>query len=228
VGLLGLVGERRIYTAPSIYMSTSNFVPVEKRAEPAAKKVDTMCSNCSGDDPKPESFAFFDVSSPKRGESFADRPRRKRKRYRTGRLFATYAHAALTLAIDGVHRSKSRARIIGSVDPGSFVNLNLGGSPGEYLAKLRSTRDAENLIEIRVSGDAITEVLATCGSDENTRRAYGLAEREIHSAWEESYVERNNLERTLRDSRWARRLKCFMAYGAFVTITALAVWCAVR
>jgi hypothetical protein len=31
-----------------------------------------MCSNCSGDDPKPESFALFDLSSPKSGERFAE------------------------------------------------------------------------------------------------------------------------------------------------------------
>jgi hypothetical protein len=187
-----------------------------------------MCSNCSGDDPKPESFAFFDVSSPERGERFADGARKKRKRYRTGQLFVTSAYAALTLAIQSMRRSKWRARITATVDPGGFVNLNLGSSSGEYLAKLRSARDSERLIDIRVSGDAIIEVFANCGSDESVRNAYALTEPEYLSAWEASYAERDKLQGTLGGFRRARRLKYFMGYGVFVTAAALAVWCAVR
>jgi hypothetical protein len=187
-----------------------------------------MCSNCSGDDPKPESFAFFDVSSPGRSESFADVARKKRKRYRTGRLLVKYAQAALTLAIHRVRRSKWHPRIIGSVDPGNFVNLNLSSSSGEYLANLRSARVAEKLVEIRVSRDAIIEVFANCESDHSIRNAYAVSEPEYPSAWEESHAHRDNLQGATSDFRRARRLKYFLGYGAFVAAVALAVWCAVR
>lgn len=209
-------------------MSTFKFAPVENRVVPDAKKADTMCSNCSGDDPKPESFALFDVSSPKSGERFAEAAREKRKRYGTVWFCAEFAKASLIQAIQRVRRSKWHKRIIGSVDLGSFVNLNLGGSSGEYVAKSRNARDAESLIEIRVSGDAIIEVFANHGSGANARNAYDLSEREYLSAWEESYAERNNLQETLSGFRRVRRLKYFLAYSTFATVVALAVWYAVR
>jgi hypothetical protein len=187
-----------------------------------------MCSNCSGDDLKPESFAFFDVSSPERAESFADAARKKRKRYRTGDLFVKHVRAALTQAICTMRKSKWHARIIGCVDPEGFVNLNLGGSSGEYLANLRTGRDEKELIEIRVSAEAIIEVFASCGENKSIRNAYALAGPEYLSAWEESCVERNNLRRTTNGSRRVRQLKYIMKCGAFVTFVALAVWCAVR
>jgi hypothetical protein len=187
-----------------------------------------MCSNCSGDDPEPESFALFDVSSPKSGERFADAPAKKRKRYGTSGVFSRSAKAALTLAIRRVRRSGWRARIIGSVDRESFVNLNLGSSSGEYLANSRITQNAGKLIDIRVSSDAIIEVFANCGSDGKAQNAYGLSEREYLSAWEESHAERNDLRRRLSGFRRARRLKYFIAYGAFATVAALIVWCAVK
>src|ERR1700689_850432 len=96
-----------------------------------------MCSNCSGDDPKPESFALFDVSSPNGGDRFADAPAGKRKRYGTAGVFARSAKASLRLVIQGGRPSKWRVRIIECVDRGSFVNLNSGSSSGEYPAKSR-------------------------------------------------------------------------------------------
>jgi hypothetical protein len=187
-----------------------------------------MCSNCSGEDPQPESFALFDVSSPKSDERFADSVQRKRKRYRTAALFTQRVQTALTLAIRRARRSSLRTGIIGSVDRGSFVNLNLGSSTGENAAKSRNTQDAAKLIEIRVSDDAIIEVFAGFGSDESTRNAYGLHEQKYLSAWEESHAERNKFQHSLSGFRMRRRLKCFMAYGAFATVVALAVWCAIR
>jgi hypothetical protein len=106
--------------------------------------------------------------------------------------------------------------------------LNLGRSSGETVAKPRDAQDEETLIEIRVSGDAIIEVFANHRSDGNTRNAYGLSEREYLSAWEESYAERSNLQRTLNGLRRARRVKYFVGCGAFLTVAALAVWCAIR
>jgi hypothetical protein len=187
-----------------------------------------MCSNCSGDDLKPESFALFDVSSPAGNIRFARAEQEKRKRYRTGRFFMRYGKAALTLAIQTVAGGSSQERITGSVDRGSFVNLNLSGSCGEYAANSRVTRNAETLIEIRVSSDAIIEVFSNRGSAEESQNAFGLSEQRNLSAWEECYVHRNNLRRTLGEFRRIRRLKYFLACGAFVTAAALAVWCAVR
>ena len=187
-----------------------------------------MCSNCSGDDPRPESFTLFDVSSPKSGERFADAWREKRKRYGTSWNCADIGKALLTRAIQRVLCSKWHERIIGTVDRASFVNLNLGGSSGGNLAKSRNARGAERLIEIRVSRDAIIEVFANCDSDENARNTFGVSERECLSAWEESYAERTKLQRTLGGFRRAERLKSCVAYGAFVAVVAVAVWCAVR
>ena len=187
-----------------------------------------MCSNCSGDDPEPESFALFDVSSPERNEHFAAAARNKRKRYGTGRFFAELVETALTLTIQKLRRSKRRPRIIGSVDRGSFVNLNLGNSSGEYLANSRNAQDTETLIEVRVSGDAIIEVIGNSDSDENTRNACGLLAREYLSTWEESRAGRNGAQRSLSGFRRTRRLKYVMAYGVFAAVAALAVWCAIR
>jgi len=185
-----------------------------------------MCSNCSGDDPKPESFALFDVSSPGGADRFAGTASGKRKRYRTGRVCAEFARAALTQAIQRVRGSKSHVRIIGSVDQQSFVNLNLGGSVGEYMANSGNPRDVAKPVEIRVSSDAIIEVFANCGSDQNMPNARGVSEREYFSAWEESYAERVDSRRTLTGFRRTRRLKHLVAYGALVAVAAVAIWCA--
>jgi hypothetical protein len=209
-------------------MSIPNFGPVENAPRPGAKKADTMCSNCSGDDLKPESFSLFDVSSPTGSDRFAGASSEKRKRYRTGWFSAKFAKAALTQAIQSVRRSTCDAGIIGNIDRGSFVNLNLGSSAGEYMAKSRNSRDAGNPVEIRVSSDAIIEVFANCDSEKNMRSSRRLSERKYLSPWEESYAERKNLQRTLGGFHRMRRLKYFVAYGALVTVAALAVWCVVR
>jgi hypothetical protein len=223
------VGGRTI----NIYLPVIMHVNIYLRAcgkhpEAGAREVETMCSNCSGDDPEPESFALFDVSSPTSGQRFADAIPEKRKRYRTGRFFMKYARTALTLTIQAIRGGKSNGRIIGSVDRRSFVNLNSGSFSGEYVANSRNTQNAEEPIEIRVSSDAIIEVFANSGVYKNARNACGLSEREWLSAWKESYAERNNLRRALGAFRMTRRLKYFMACSVFVTVVALAVWCVVR
>ncbi len=57
-----------------------------------------MCSNCSGDDLRPESFATFDVSSPEVPHSFAGRRRRQAK---TIWDFADFDHAHRNRIITG-------------------------------------------------------------------------------------------------------------------------------
>ena len=187
-----------------------------------------MCSNCSGDDPRPESFALYSTAIAGVARRPADSDGKKRKRYGTGRLLAACINTALTLAILRVRRNRRHKRIIGTVDRGSFVNLNLGTSSGENMAKSRGVQNRENLIEIRVSSDAIIEVFANYGGDENVQAGYGLITQKMSSAWGEHCAERSNLRRRLSGFDGSRRLKYFLACVTFVAVVAFTVWCAVR
>jgi hypothetical protein len=187
-----------------------------------------MCSNCSGDDLSPESFATFDVSSPNNKSRFAGGARKKRKRYGTIYFSTTFAQAALTLAIARMCLRRYVSRIIGTVDRASFVNLNLGASSEQMTAETAIDDRIANLIEIRVSADSIIEVYAASDPTDNEQRRLGLAERKYLSAWEESDAARNDLQRAMKGIRRIRRVKYFAACGAFLTFAALAVWCVVR
>ncbi|HEY4837997.1 MAG TPA: hypothetical protein VIH72_05295 [Candidatus Acidoferrales bacterium] len=94
------------------------------------------------------------------------------------------------------------------------------------MANSGNPRDVAKPVEIRVSSDAIIEVFANCGSDQNMPNARGVSEREYFSAWEESYAERVDSRRTLTGFRRTRRLKHLVAYGALVAVAAVAIWCA--
>jgi hypothetical protein len=187
-----------------------------------------MCSNCSGDDLRPETFASFDVSSPERELAFAAGLDSKRKRYGTSRVWTAIINSPLTLAILRMRQWATSSRIIGKVDRGRFVNLNLGSSYGEAGTNTGSSAGVEGLIEIRVSADSIIEVYSGWRTAQHLDDKNGSREREHGSAWEESFAERSELRRTLNGFRRARRLKYFLAYSAFATAAAVAVWCAVR
>lgn len=186
-----------------------------------------MCSNCSGDDLKPESFAAFDVSSPNTSAGFAGETGKKRKRYGTAHISAMLRKAALALVIVRSRLDRSLLGIVETVYPGSFVNLNLSASSGEVATKRSVTPAGRELMAIRVSSDAIIEVYSTADTRTDARSEYGLNDGQYLSAWEESYAERSDLQRTLDTFRRTRRLKYFMAYGAFAAAAALAVWCAI-
>ena len=122
---------------------------------PGADKAGKMCSNCSGDDLKPESFATFDVSSPDDAPSFAGNAGEKRKRYRTLRALAKFAKDALTLGIPRPRGKQRLNQIMANVHRGSFVNLNLNTFAAKKATSQSSVSSDDQPLEIRVSADAI-------------------------------------------------------------------------
>jgi hypothetical protein len=96
------------------------------------------------------------------------------------------------------------------------------------MANTREIRKAAGLIEIRVSSDSIVEVYSGAGPIQNLRNEYRYSESQHFSSWDESYVERSDLRRSMREFRRARRLKYVAVYGVFVMFAAVAVWCVVR
>jgi hypothetical protein len=191
-------------------------------------KADKMCSNCSGDDLAPETFASFDVSSPEHRHAFAGRSGRKRRRYGTSRKWNAIINTALILMFERMRRKASILKIIRNVDRGHFVNLNLSSSYDEERTKRGSDAGLEGLIEIRVSTNSIIEVYSDTRNARSSDNGNDFEEHKHTSPWEESYAERGELRRAMQRFRRGRRLKYFVAYGAFATVAALAVWCAIR
>jgi hypothetical protein len=187
-----------------------------------------MCSNCSGDDLRPESFAIFDVSSPKTGRSFAICAEKKRKRYRTSRILRMLTQSPLTQAILRALRTKGIPRITGMVDRGSFVNLNLSTPMEKLAAKKARAAQVGQLVEICVSPGAIIEVFANPGEAEKARSEYALTGGQYLFWREESCAEETELQRAIQSFRRTRQLKYFMAYSVFAIVAAAAVWCAIR
>src|SRR5580698_2952462 len=114
-----------MYTVRSLLMSISNSLPVENARCQDVEGSSHMCSNCSGDDPRPESFASFDISSPKSERIFAAMIREKRKRYRTSRLLSDLTKGALMAGVGRVRSHHWYDAIIGNANRQHFVNLNL-------------------------------------------------------------------------------------------------------
>jgi hypothetical protein len=187
-----------------------------------------MCSNCSGDDLRPESFTTFGVSSPVGEERFAGGTGKKRKRYRTAQLWPKFAKGALSLAILRADLRGCLSRIVTGGDRRSFVNLNLGKTLGDGASGAQILTKGSGLIEIRVSANSIIEVYANSAEANSSQNKADLTTRQYLSAWEESYAERIDMRRAMESFRRTRRLKYFLGYGAFFIFAALAVWCAVR
>ena len=183
-----------------------------------------MCSNCSSDDLKPESFAAFDVSSPKGRHDFAGHADRKRKRYRTARILATLTETPLIRAILHIRRRAEETGITGKFDRPSFVNLNSRAFERKRAAETSVAPQSREIIEIRVSPDAIIEVFATAEAAESVRDDFGVSEGRDRSAWTESFAARRELERALKGLRRARQFKYFVAYGALLICAAMVVW----
>ena len=183
-----------------------------------------MCSNCSGDDLGPESFATFDVSSPKRVHGFAGYVAAKRKPYGTSRILASLTITALSQAIIHLWKRRADSEIIEEIDPGSFVNLNLAEASHPTTGKMRVPAQSRELVEIRVSADAIIEVFASAEVEERAGDECGLSDARYLSAWENSFAEHNELQSTLNGFRRARQVKYFVVYGMLVTFAAVAIW----
>ena len=137
-------------------------------------------------------------------------------------------NTALTLAIKRIWRKASVLKIIRNVDRGHFVNLNSDSLYGEAQTKIGRNIEPEALVEIRVSSDSIIEVYSDARNVRSSGNGNGFDEYRHPFPWEEIYAERSELRRTLQGFRRARRLKYFVAYGAFAAVLALAVWCAIR
>jgi hypothetical protein len=187
-----------------------------------------VCSNCSGDDPRPESFASFVISSPKSGAIFAAASPRERRKYRTPRFFPGIINTLSTLGIVSSRWISSSSRIIESVDRESFVNLNLTATRIETGLKTANAPVLGHPIEIRVSPAAIIEVYAAnditgAPGDENELRTERSA-----SAWQESCDARSNTKRTMEAHRFAHRLKLLFGYVAFVAAAAFMAWYAAK
>jgi hypothetical protein len=183
-----------------------------------------MCSNCSGDDLRPESFAAFDDSSPKGGHAFAAPSAGKRKHYGTSRILAALAETALTQAILHLWRSAQDPAIIRNFDRPGFVNLNSAADAGQSPRKTGVPPELRELVEIRVSSDAIIEVFASPEAAEYADDERKLCEGRHVSPWEERFAERSELQRALKGFRRARQLRYFVAYGALLSCAAMAIW----
>jgi len=129
--LLGIRGKRHTYTIQLIPLSISIAAfHGTGGAAPAMNSPESglhVCSGCSGDDPRPEEFASFDVSSPKTGRSFASGHMGKRRLYGTRASGAYLTNAALLLSILRVHDSAPRSLWPKRCEQGKPVNLNLRG-----------------------------------------------------------------------------------------------------
>lgn len=148
-----------------------------------------MCSACSGDDPRPEMFTTFGISSPRTSSIFASGEGARRKEYGTLSALGDVVKPALTLGV--VHIGKiwwlaARRRInkrAGNVYLAwrSFSRLR-GRSGGAAVLRKASKEFKDNPfseggsdrgdsggapIEVRVSADAIVEVYAVSGAPEN-------------------------------------------------------------
>jgi len=187
-----------------------------------------MCSNCSGDDLRPESFTNFDISSPKTPPVFATGSTEKRSPYRTRRYFPHLLNAALTLAISRRPKNERKGKIIRSVHRGNLVNLFDHEIQPQIGVKNVSLAPVAAPFEVRVSANAIIEVYAAPefrGTSLDDGADTGTGE---FSAWEESCIARRELRMAMEEYRRARSIRICFAYVAFVAVAALAIWSATR
>jgi hypothetical protein len=183
-----------------------------------------MCSNCSGDDLKPESFVSFDVSSPEGVRGFAAPSAAKRKRYGTSRILTARSETALTPAILRMWRRAQGPGIVRTFDSAGFVNLISAADVGRNSQKTRVPTRFRELVEIRVSDDAIIEVFASPEGAAYAGDECKLSGGRYLSPWEETFTERTGLQRALVGFRRARQLKYFVAYGMLLSCAAMAIW----
>lgn len=148
-----------------------------------------MCSACSGDDPRPEMFTTFDISSPKMPPIFAIGEGARRKEYGTLSGLGDVVKPALTLA--NLHLGKlgwlaARRRInnrTGNVYLAWPFFSRLRGRWGGAAVLRKASKQFKNSrfsegwgnrggsvgapIEVRVSEDALVEVYSMSGAPEN-------------------------------------------------------------
>lgn len=183
-----------------------------------------MCSNCSGDDLKPESFAIFDVSSPKAARRFAENAGAKRKSYGTSPILERTTKPALIQHIMRLWQRAQRDGITRNFNWSSFVNLNSSALRSESSSQTNMPTQFRRLVDIRVSGDVIIEVFATVEEEQCSRNDVAFSEAKDFSPWEESFAERSETRRALKGVHRARQLRYLVAYGMLVTCAAMVIW----
>jgi hypothetical protein len=207
-----------------------------------------MCSACSGDDPRPEMFTTFGISSPKSLPIFAIGVGGKRKEYRTQRAEGGSRKPASTLGDLRVAKNGCFSQVRRWVHRRTTVNLGFRDSPSiadefggaEMSWEMRNAGPANRLsaqrsaddrrsgaaIEVRVSPDAIVEVYAPGGAPENQ---WDFAPEDgTGNEWEENRVAREEARAMLTDYGRVRRAQRAAAYFLFAALAALAVWFASR
>jgi hypothetical protein len=213
-----------MYTVRSLLMSIPNSCPVENAHCKDVEGSSHMCSNCSGDDPRPESFASFDISSPKTERIFAAMMSEKRKRYRTPQFLSDFTKGALIAGAARVRRRHWYNAIIGNANRQRFVNLNLRGNSDDQATNTSVSGDP---IEIRVLPNAIIEVYTVRRIANGSESDRGQHEDYSPSAWEESFAARSGARWTPIRYQGLRQLKYLAGYGTFLIVVALVVWCAI-
>jgi succinate dehydrogenase hydrophobic anchor subunit len=186
-----------------------------------------MCSNCSGDDLRPESFSTFGISSPQRDAIFAAQVGAKRKQYRTPGTRRYSDKDALMQGINDVRILRWFTKIIKLVDSKDFVNLNLRGNGAESTLRNSVAGFCQEPFEIRVLPDAIIEVYASSEPVRELFSQHSMRKAFVLSPWEESRAARGGMRRTVESYRRTQRAKYFIGYAAVIIAAAAIVWCAI-
>ncbi len=209
-----------------------------------------MCSACAGDDPRPESFANFDGSSPKSSQDFALEALGERNRY------GTTEKPLRGATILGFIRDSARTWFLrpglGTQQQGivnlralGFVQVGPGMRIDTLLAKFASQnalQAAGGPIEVRVTRDTICEVYGPMGTSEgildpveegsvageNEHEERSELARAAGCEWEASSAARQESRDATAEYRRMRRIRAAIAYAGVVAFVAFAAWYAMR
>lgn len=198
----------------SIYMSRTVEIVRMKRGGWIVEVKALMCSACSGDDPRPESFTQFTFPSPNEDATFALRGAIWRRVYGTLRKKRYPTKPASILRNMRISESRAGAWEVAVAERGGAGRT---GSP----------------VEILVSTDAIVEVYGfSSGYSDNLscglKKCLNVSEVDPGKEWVESRAARKESGRAFSHYRRVRRARAAGAYLVFAALTAFAIWCAVR
>lgn len=177
-----------------------------------------MCSGCASDDPRPESFAQFDVSSPSLKPMFAGGQAQRRRQYRTRRWMAMLAKPASLLGF--MHVAKKPRREVCSTSATAAEAVTVFEQAADLSAGVP--------VEIRVSADTIIELYGEARGSVVARKSVFSRTGEYAEEWSESSVAREDARKVIAEFRRARRTRHIAAYGLFAAIAVLVAWCAMH
>lgn len=212
-----------------------------------------MCSACAGDDPRPEMFVSFDVSSPKTATGFAAHHRKKRSRYGTRLNCSNRAIALISLgqrAKTWFSRGPAAERATPTVNLCELGFRQVGATVpmGSLVARVPTMQFAGAPIEIRVTRNVIVEVYGEAGPAERVD-----TQDDGSSSGDGSSPDLRDCPRgvsatswlTTRDSAWSRdarresldavtrrfnmrRARLALLYAGFLVLAGFAAWYAMR